>query len=65
MKQLELGQIQALLTNVYQRLRNKEISKEQAKCEADLLKSIVEVSEISRIKNQLAEIKSLLNANRK
>ena len=65
MQQLELDQVQTLLTNTYYRLRNKEISKEQAKCEADLLKTITEIKEVSRIKEQLAQIKSLLTANKK
>lgn len=65
MKKLEIDNIQSLLTDLYKRLKNKEISKEQAKAETDILKAIIEVNEISRVKEQLAEIKSLLTANKK
>jgi len=64
-KQLELEEISQLLGDVYQRFRNKEISKDQAKCESDLLKNIAEIKEIARIKEQISELKSILTINKK
>lgn len=65
MKQLEIEQIQCLLADTFKRFRKKEITKEDAKCEADLLKIIAELNEISRIKEQVQEVKSLLTTNKK
>jgi hypothetical protein len=65
MKQLDLEQIQTLLTDTYRRFRAKEINKEEAKCEADLLKAMVETVEVKKVKEQLAEVKALLITNKK
>ena len=65
MQQLKIEKIQHLLADTYKRFRKKEINKEEAKCEADLLKTIAEITEITRIKEQIAEVKSLLTTNKK
>ena len=53
------------MVDVYRRFKNKEITKEEARCESDLLKSIVDTIEVARIKEQIEQVKSLLTTNKK
>lgn len=63
--ELELEKIKNLMIGVYRRFRNKEITKEEARCESELLKTIVDTIEVARLKEQIAQVKSLLTTNKK
>lgn len=62
--ELELERIKTLMVDVYRRFKNKEITKEEARCESDLLKSIVDTIEVARLKEQIAQVKTLLTTNK-
>lgn len=62
--ELELERIKNLMIDVYRRFKNKEIAKEEARCETDLLKSIVDTIEVARLKEQIAQVKTLLTTNK-
>ena len=64
-KQKELENTKELLLDVYKRFRLGLISKEQAKCESDLLTSIIKTIELSEIKEQVKYLNNLLTNNKK
>jgi hypothetical protein len=63
--ELELTKIKSLMVDIYRRYRNKELTKEEARCESELLKGIVDTIEIARVKDQIAQVKSLLISNKR
>jgi len=65
MKNQELEKIKELLKGVYRRFRSGAIGKDQAKCEADLLTSIIKAVELAEIKDQVKHLTSLLTSNKK
>ena len=65
MKNQELATTKILLKNVYKRFSNGVISKEQAKCESDLLVAIIKAIEISELKEQIKHLNALLTNNKK
>lgn len=63
-EQSELKKTKELLLDVYRRFRLGAISKEQAKCESDLLCSIIKTIEMSQLKEQVKHLTNLLTSNR-
>ncbi len=64
-EQQELKTTKELLFDVYRRFRQGVINKEQAKCESDLLTSIIKTIEISELKEQVKYLNNLLTNNKK
>ena len=65
METQEIVKIKELLRGVYRRFRSGVIDKNQAKCEADLLTSIIKAIELAEIKDQVKHLTSLLTSNKK
>jgi hypothetical protein len=63
--QQELTKAKLILKDVYQRFRNGEINKDQAKCESDLLVAIIKTIEMSELKDQIKHLTALLTNNKK
>lgn len=64
MENIEIEKIKYLLLDVYKRLRSKEISNEQAKCECVLLTSIIKAIELDDLKTEMLNLKTLLTKNK-
>ena len=64
-EQQELKTTKELLFDVYKRFRLGLISKEQAKCESDLLESIIKTIELNELKEQVKYLNNLLTSNKK
>ena len=64
-EQSELRKTKELLFDVYRRFRFGSITKEQAKCESDLLYSIIKTIELSEVKEQVKHLTNLLTSNKK
>ncbi|MBU6339157.1 MAG: hypothetical protein KGQ36_04195 [Rickettsiales bacterium] len=64
-EQSELRKTKELLFDVYRRFRLGAISKEQAKCESELLTSIIKTIELSELKEQVKYLNNLLTNNKK
>ncbi|MDA9818422.1 hypothetical protein N9C35_05235 [Flavobacteriaceae bacterium] len=60
MQNLQIDTARMLLSDVYVQLKNKEISSTQAKIECDILCSIIKAIEISDLKKEIINLKSLL-----
>ena len=65
MENQELEKTTELLKSVYRRVRSGAIDKDQAKCEADLLASIIKTVELAEIKDQVKHLSFLLTSNKK
>ncbi len=64
-EQKELNTSKELLFDVYKRFRLGLITKEQAKCESELLTSIIKTIELSELKEQVKYLNNLLTNNKK
>jgi hypothetical protein len=64
-EQTELNKTKELLFDVYRRFRLGSITKEQAKCESDLLCAIIKTIELSEVKEQVKHLNNLLTNNKK
>jgi hypothetical protein len=64
MANCELEKTKNLLKDVYSRFRGGFISKEQAKCESELLTSIIKAIELSQVKEQVKYLQNLLSNNK-
>ena len=64
-EQKELNAFKELLFDVYKRFRLGLITKEQAKCESELLTSIIKTIELSELKEQVKYLNNLLTNNKK
>lgn len=64
-EQKELNTSKELLFDVYKRFRLGLITKEQAKCESELLTSIIKTIELSEFKEQVKYLNNLLINNKK
>lgn len=64
-EQKELKNTKELLFDVYKRFRLGLITKEQAKCESELLTSIIKTIELDELKEQIKYLNNLLTNNKK
>ncbi|NBX53258.1 MAG: hypothetical protein EBT63_06400 [Proteobacteria bacterium] len=64
-EQKELKNTKELLFDVYKRFRLGVITKEQAKCESELLTSIIKTIELDELKEQIKYLNNLLTNNKK
>lgn len=64
-EQKELKNTKELLFDVYKRFRLGVITKEQAKCESELLTSIIKTIELNEFKEQIKYLNNLLTNNKK
>ena len=64
-EQKELKNTKELLFDVYKRFRLGVITKEQAKCESELLSSIIKTIELDELKEQIKYLNNLLTNNKK
>lgn len=64
-EQKELKNTKELLFDVYKRFRLGLITKEQAKCESELLTSIIKTIELDELKEQIKYLNNLLTSNKK
>lgn len=64
-EQQELKNTKELLFDVYKRFRLGLITKEQAKCESELLGSIIKTIELDELKEQIKYLNNLLTNNKK
>lgn len=64
-EQKELKNTKELLFDVYKRFRLGVITKEQAKCESELLSSIIKTIELDEFKEQIKYLNNLLTNNKK
>ncbi len=63
--QQEVVNAKMLLIDTYKRLRSGDISREQAKCESELLTNIIKTVEMSDLKEQIKYLNNLLTSNKK
>lgn len=64
-EQKEHKNTKELLFDVYKRFRLGVITKEQAKCESELLTSIIKTIELDELKEQIKYLNNLLTNNKK